>query len=388
MSLRSLAFCLFRSAGCCRAQRPVLPLVPAALLAALLASGPSLAQDQATSSDALAATSEATQQASTDLVQIEAPERDLLLVSWGGRYAAAQEAALIAPFAREQDTVKLVPYKGTLESLERVKGDWDLVDVELEELEEACALGLVAPLDPKQVGLQAGELVPGALHRCGLASQAWSWSFYAPTLEGQAVSVEGFLDPELLEGTRGLYRRPDGLLEMLLLSQGLPADQVYATLTAPGGPQKALAALEPLKDSLLWYHASADLEAALAKGELDFAFGFTAALERARAKREDAAPGIAPARSPILYGLDFWAIRAGSPNQEAAYAFLRHAISPAAGAAFARRLAYLPTRVQAYAGLVGLPSIPKASQSLVFDRLWWQTPAGLVATQAFEAWID
>ncbi len=350
------------------------------LLAAVLA-GPTTAQEQ--SADPAEAA-----EASTDLVQIEEPERNLRLVSWGGRYAEAQQAALIAPFASEQDKLTLVPYKGSLESLERVKGDWDLVDFELEALEEACALGLVAPLDPKQIGLQAGELVPGALHRCGLASQAWSWSFYAPTLDGQAVSVEGFLDPDLLQGKRGLYRRPDGLMEMLLLAQGLSADQVYATLTAPGGVEKALSVLEPLKADLVWFHASADLEAAIATGALDFAFGFTAALARASSARAQDAPMIAATQSPLLYGLDFWALRADSPNQEAAYAFLRHAISPAAGAAFARRLAYLPTRVQAYAGIPDLPSIPKASQSLVFDRLWWQTPAGLKATQAFEAWID
>lgn len=325
------------------------------------------------------------------LVQIEEPERNLVLVSWGGRYAAAQQAALIEPFAREQDTLRLMKFKGTLESLDRVKAEWDLVDLELGELEEACALGLVTPLDPKQVGLRAGELIPGALHRCGLASQAWSWSFYAPTLDGTAsgpaVSVEGFLDPDLMSGTRGLYRRPDGLMEMLMLAQGVPADQVYAALTAPDGPQKALALLEPLKEDLRWYHGSGDLEAAIASGDVDFAFGYTAALHRATSKREQP-PVLALARAPIVYGLDYWAIRADSPNQEAAYAFLRHAISPAAGAAFAEQLAYVPTRVQAYAGIRGLPDVPKAEQSLVFDRLWWQSPAGLAAINTFESWAE
>ncbi len=342
------------------------------------------------------ATSEATSDAASPdanatLVQIEAPERNLVLVSWGGRYAEAQQTALIDPFERPQDSLRLVKFKGNLESLERVQADWDLVDLELGELEEACALGLVSPLDAKQVGLRAGELIAGALHRCGLASQAWSWSFYAPTLDGTAsgpaVSVEGFLDPDLMTGTRGLYRRPDGLLEMLMLAQGVPADQVYAALTAPGGPQKALDMLQPLKADLRWYHASKDLEAAIISGEVDFAFGYTAALHRATAKREQA-PVLALARAPIVYGLDFWAIRAESPNREAAYAFLRNAISPAAGARFAEQLAYLPTRVQAYAGTPQLPNVPKAAQSLVFDRLWWESPAGLAAIEAFEAWVE
>ncbi len=339
-----------------------------------------------------ASSDEKSPDAETTLVQIEAPERNLVLVSWGGRYAQAQRAALIEPFAREQDSLRLMKFKGNLESLDRVNAEWDLVDLELEDLEEACALGQVTALDPKQLGLRAGELIAGALHRCGLATQAWSWSFYAPTLDGTAsgpsVSVEGFLDPELMRGTRGLYRRPDGLMEMLMLAQGVPADQVYAALTAPGGPQKAMAVLEPLKADLRWYHANRDLETAISSGEVDFAFGYTAALQRAASQRDQAQPVLALARAPIVYGLDYWAIRADSPNQEAAYAFLRHALTPAAGAAFAEELAYVPTRVQAYAGIRGLPDVPKAEQSLVFDRLWWQSPAGLAAIDAFEAWIE
>lgn len=311
--------------------------------------------------------------------------RTLSLVSWGGRYARTQQSALIDTFVKDGDDVSLKKFKGNLASLGRVSGAWDLVDLELPELEEACERFVVLPLDLDRLDLEPGDLIPGAVHRCGIASQAWSWSFFSTLVRGAPVTIDAFFDADLLDGKRGFLRQPQGLFEMIMLAKGIPADQVYSMLSTPSGLNQALSALGDIREFTNWYYTYADLEKAIKEGEIDQAFGLTSALVRANQDRKTAPLQLV--KGPIVYGLDYWALNGNTDNEDTAYAFLMHAVSAEAGIAFAQELAYLPTNSTSYIALNRLPNVPNTQAVLVYDKNWWESAAGKAVIKAFEAWL-
>ena len=316
----------------------------------------------------------------------EPDPRELVLVSWGGRYGQAQQTALIDTFAQEGDTLALKQYKGTLASLQAIDGAWDLADFELPQLEESCNQLNLLPLDLEKLGLEPGQLIPGAVHRCGLASQAWSWSIFASEDLAPSLSAADFLDPKASSEVRGIVRDPKGLFEMVLLSRGVEPAQVYSTLSTPAGLNQVLTALAGIKESTEWYYTYADLEDAVKAGATKVAFGYTSVLRRASDSLGQGEPSLVD--GPILYGLDYWGINIASQNVETAYDFLKHSVTVDAGLAFVDELAYLPANMDAYKLLNWLPSIPDSNSVLVFDRSWWNSEVGQAASQAFEAWLD
>ena len=113
-------------------------------------------------------------------------EETLTVVSWGGAYGAAQKNHMIDPFQKETGVkVLFEDYSGGVAEMkaqvESGKIQWDVVDLEVIDLERACSEGLleVFPHDTLPDGVDgtpaAKDFIPEALsNECAVGNIVWS----------------------------------------------------------------------------------------------------------------------------------------------------------------------------------------------------------------------
>ncbi len=109
------------------------------------------------------------------------------------------------------------------------------------------------------------------LTECSVASLYWSsvYAYSATAIPGpKPTTMADFFDLETFSGRRGMRRAPQVNLEWALIADGVPLDQVYATLDTPEGVERAFAKLETIKDEVIWWEAGAQPPQKLADGEM------------------------------------------------------------------------------------------------------------------------
>ncbi|MCY3639815.1 MAG: extracellular solute-binding protein, partial [Gammaproteobacteria bacterium] len=206
----------------------------------------------------------------------------LTVVSWGGSYAKASVEGYHKAFTAETGIeIKLDDYNGGLAQVraqvEAGNVYWDVVDVELADGVRGCEEGLFEPLDPATLppganGEPAAEdYFPGMITECGANQLFYStvYAYNAKRLSGaKPTTIEDFFDLERFPGRRGMRRSPVVNLELALLGDGVPIDEVYATLDTQAGIDRAFRKLDTIKEEIVWWEAGAQPPQMLADGEV------------------------------------------------------------------------------------------------------------------------
>ncbi len=317
----------------------------------------------------------------------------LTVVSWGDAYGRAQAIALFHPYTDKSGVdVTMKNYGGGLKEIAAQVNardvQWDVVDLELDDAAAACREGLLERLDgielpPGVDGAAARrDFVPGALGPCWVGSAVYSQVI---AYDGQRFSanaprtVRDFFDLNRFPGPRGLRDSgPKYNLELALMADGVQPWRVYSTLATQAGVARALAKLDTIKSSIVWWHATAEPPELLARG----AVAMTTTLN-ARVFDIAAQPRFPTLWDGQLYQLDVFGILKGTPKKRRALDFIRFATGPAPLAEEARLLPYGPARLSAIR-LVGrnpenneemrdhLPTAPENFfNALEVDPDWW-----------------
>ena len=82
------------------------------------------------------------------------------------------------------------------------------------------------------------------------------------------TTIADFFDTTDFPGKRGMRKGAKVNLEMALMADGVPADEVYATLETPEGVDRAFAKLDTIKNDVVWWEAGAQPPQLLADGEV------------------------------------------------------------------------------------------------------------------------
>ncbi|HEY9548669.1 MAG TPA: extracellular solute-binding protein, partial [Kiloniellaceae bacterium] len=284
---------------------------------------------------------------------------------------------------------------------------WNVVDVELADLEEGCNEGLflkfsgVLAAAPDGTPAEA-DFLPGTLHPCGVGSLAWSVAIAYPASPGELraddakpASLEDFFDLERFPGGRGLRRTPMVNLEWALLADGVPSAEVYDLLRTEAGVARAFAKLDTIRDEIVWWEDASEPARLLGSGRVAMTSTYNASMFNEIAIRQQP---FALLWDHQVWDLDLWAIPAAAPNREAAIEFVRFATAPEALASQTRWIAYGPVRRSAIA-LVGdhahaevdmaryLPTTKENFQTaLRNDALFW-SERGPALVERFNAWL-
>ena len=205
-----------------------------------------------------------------------------------------------------------------------------------------------------------------------------------------------FFDLERFPGRRGLGRTPQFTMELALVGDGVPLDQVYAVLATPEGVERALAKLDSIRDQIVWWEAGAQPIQLLADGEVAMTHAYNGRVFKAA--QVDGLP-LSILWDAQMMEVEGWVIPKGAPNLDAAREFVSFSTSPAVLARAAEILPYGPPRRSAQA-MVGNflgdgttpmgPHLPTASRNmtnaLFVDPAFWADHETELRAR-FTAWL-
>lgn len=321
--------------------------------------------------------------------------RDLTVVSWGGNMQDGQRAAYIAPFAAEKGIRVLEEsWDGGIGVIQaRVRAgnpNWDVVQVEAEELALGCFDGLYEQIDWSRIGDQ-GDFLPQAVSPCGVGTYVWSTvlAYDGNVLKDGPQSWADFWDVEKFPGKRGLRRGPKYTLEFALQADGVPVSEVYDVLSTPEGVDRAFAKLDALKPHIIWWEAGAQPLQLLATGEVVATSAYNG---RITGVNRSEGRNLRIVWDGSIPAVDSWVILKGSPNVDLAHEFIAFASRPERVAALPEFIAYGPPTVPGTELVpetlrVDLPTYPaNLENALPLNVDFWADNLEELS-QRFNAWV-
>jgi putative spermidine/putrescine transport system substrate-binding protein len=336
----------------------------------------------------------------------------LTVTTWAGVYGRAQAASQMQPYGAEHRVnVRIAQWanNGTLDELRRAVAaqSTDVVDLELPVAVEACRQNLLEPIDA--AALPAGadgtpaarDFYQGMVSRCFVASAVYGQMLIcrkpcgAFNLAGLffAVAAPRPMIPEtgsIVGGKIALQRTAKVNLEMALLADGVPADQVYALLSTPEGVSRAFAKLDTIKHNIVWWSGAKEPLALLRSGQVDVATALTGEVHA------EMGPGNLVLQQQQFYEADVLAIPRGTQKKEMALDYLHYATGSAPLAGMTRFAPFMPPRRSSLPLVEKLPPSPTRDfvlsqrgaldKSFAVDSAWW-LEHGAALEARFRIWM-
>ncbi|WP_256349394.1 ABC transporter substrate-binding protein [Pseudomonas gingeri] len=330
-------------------------------------------------------------------------DNSLTVVSYGGNLTNAQIQAAHKPFSAATGThVISEDYSGGIAQIKTQVDSkhvtWDVVDAELPNVIRACNSGLLERIDPATLAPApdgtpaAKDFLPGALTDCGVANYVWSTvvAFNTKAFKGeQPKTLADFFDIKHFPGKRAMRKAPQVNLEWALMADGVPRDQVYATLSTEAGVDRAFAKLDTIKKDVIWWEAGAQAPQLLADGEVSMISGYSGRIVIAQRKEQQPFKIVWDGQ---VYDMDAWTVPVGNPKKDQAMAFLKFATQSSVLADQSNYIAYGPTRIssQALVDPKVRPDLPTSPENfataLQLDSVWWGDHSDEL-NERFNAWL-
>jgi putative spermidine/putrescine transport system substrate-binding protein len=281
---------------------------------------------------------------------------------------------------------------GTLRT--KIKGgnnNWDVVQVESDELVIGCEEGLYEKLDWAKLGGK-DKYLPDAVNDCGVGAIVYSFvlAYDGDKIKGDAPkNWADFWNTQKWPGKRALRKGPKTTLEIALLADGVAPQDVYKTLATPAGVDRAFAKLDQLKPNIVWWEKGAQPPQLLASGEVVMTDAYNGRIDAANVKDKK---NFKIAWTNNLYTIDSWVIMKGSPNKADAEKYLVFVNDPNNQKNLPTKIAYGVTAKAATAMidpkvLSNLPTAPANFQGSLYinDKFWLENLDKL--NQRFNAWV-
>jgi len=293
-----------------------------------------------------------------------ASANEVTVMSWGGAYTQSQVEAYHKPFAAETG-IKVIsvdadnPATPIKAMVEAGNVTIDVADLEYADAIRLCDEGLLEEIDhsvlpPAPDGTPATEdFLPGALTDCAVTSIVFSTIYAYDTTkfpENPPTTIADFFDIEKFPGKRALRKGAKANLELALMADGVPNEEVYGVLETEEGVDRAFAVLERIKDDVIWWEAGAQPPQLLADGEVVMTTAYNGRIFGAQVGEGKPFQIVWDGQ---IYEYDLFAIPKGAPNLENAIEFIKFSTDTQRLADQAKWIAYGPGR-KSSAALVGL----------------------------------
>jgi len=326
-----------------------------------------------------------------------AQARDLTVVSWGGTFQDAQREINFKPFSETSGKPVLDESweggYGVLQSKVRAgQPNWDVVEVESEELALGCADGIYEKIDWDKLGGR-DKFIDSAVSDCGVGNIVWT---VALTYDGNKLTGDNvpanwadFWDVEKFPGKRALRKGPKYALEIALMADGVPAAEVYDVLSTPEGVDRAFAKLDELRPNLIWWEAGAQPLSLLQTGEVAMTTAYNGRITGLNRTEGTNMKVVWP---QSIYAVDSWAILKGAENAAAGMDFIAYASRPDVMIKLPQYVAYGLPNKEAAASVppelaADLPtSEQNMAESIPLDVDFWVDNAEELG-ERFNAWV-
>ncbi len=324
-----------------------------------------------------------------------AAARDLTVVSWGGAYQDAQREVYFKPFM-EQKKAKMVEESwdggvGVLRA--KVQGgnnNWDVVQVEAEELVLGCEEGLYEKIDWSKVGGK-DKFLPDAVHDCGVGAIVYNFvlAYDKDRIKDGPKNWADFWNVQKWPGKRGMRKGAKTNLEIALMADGVPFKDVYKTLKTDAGVERAFKKLDQLKPHIVWWEKGSQPPQLLASGELAMTVAYNGRI--AAANKSDK-KNFAIVWTNSIYTIDSWVIMKGTPNKTQAEQYIQFVSLPENQKNLPSKITYGVTAKAATPMIdkAVLPSLPTAPENIAtaiyLDEPFWVENLDTL-NQRFNAWV-
>lgn len=335
--------------------------------------------------------------------------QEVTVMSWGGAYTKSQVEAYHKPFMAETG-IKVnsvdsdnpaTPIKAQVEAGNVTV---DVADVEYSDAIRLCDEGLLEEIDtsalpPAPDGTPAEEdFIEGALTDCAVANIVWSTvvSYNKDAFgDNPPDSVDDFFNTADYPGKRGLRKSAKATLELALMADGVPADEVYDVLETDEGVDRAFAKLDTIKDDIVWWEAGAQPPQLLADGEVTMTTAYNGRIFNAAVGEGQPFEIIWDGQ---ILDFDLFVIPKGAPNKEEAMKFITYSTQTKPLAEQAKWISYGPAR-KSSGELVGLyqdgktemaPHMPTAAENLknaLVNNFEFWADRDTELNERFNAWL-
>ena len=323
-------------------------------------------------------------------------ETELVVVSWGGAYTASQQNAYHDPYMKTNSDIKIINDDSAGDAVAKLRAmneagnvSWDLVDVVAADAIRLCDEGLAEVIDhddalaPAPNGMSASQDFGDLLvSECFIPQIVYSTVFgYRNDLVPEPMtSVCDVFDLAKFPGKRSLEKRPINNLEWALICDGVDPAGVYDALATDAGVNRALAKLDTIKGSVIWWEAGAQTPQLLADGEVVVGSTYNG---RLFALIEEQKQPVSMLWDWQVFGLDGWIVPKGTKNKAEVMEYLRFATDTQRLADQAKYISYGPAR-KSSAPLIGkhaslgiemaphMPTDPNNSKTtLLYNYEFW-----------------
>jgi putative spermidine/putrescine transport system substrate-binding protein len=333
---------------------------------------------------------------------------DVVVMSWGGDYGAAQVEAYNRPFTASTGIKAPMLDADRPATLVKAMVESNNVTVDVAEFESpdairGCDEGFLERIDPAILppapdGSPATkDFLPGALTDCGVTTVVYStvYAYDTRRLSQTPNTIADLFDLKRFPGKRAFRKSAKFTLEMALMADGVPAPQVYKVLSTPQGIKRAFAKLDAIKSHVVWYDANAEAARLLADGEVVMSVGtanrfFVASVLEHRP--------INIVWDGQIYDYAVFVIPKGAPHLADAKKYLAFATDTKRLAAFTKLLPFGPAR-RSSLPLVGLykdgktdlrpymPTNPDHMKNAVASSYDFWVDHDTELTERFNAWL-
>lgn len=300
-----------------------------------------------------------------------APDK-LVVAGGGGKLTDAYRQAYYKPFTAKTG-VRIVETTNDAAKLKSMVqfGDveWDVAQMDPVPAAAAGVDKLLEPLDYGVIG-RAG-LDPNQAKEfylpCDYAALTLGWNTKAISSGKKPTSWADLLDVKTFPGQRGLQKVPFQTLEVALLADGVPPEQLY-----PVDVERALRVLDRIKSKITWWTSGAQCASLLTGGQVSLSTAWNGRLD---APRSQGAPIDFSLENAMLVA-DAWAVPKGAKNKKLSMQFIAFCMRPENQAQLTKYVPYRPANSAAVdkvdkATLDRLPAAPTPANTLKFD--WWAT---------------
>ena len=338
-------------------------------------------------SAALASTTAAVSSFDFPAIAQSKPEQ-LVIASGGGKLDEAYKAAYFDSFT-EKTGIEIItaPYAGLAKIQSMVEADNIDLDVLNIDAAEAPVAGIKGWLEPIDWGLfDRARVLPVAARDdhvyAEVASKVLAWntdSFGDNPPQGWADAW----DMTAFPGQRSLWKQAFQTLEVALMGDGVAKDQIY-----PIDVSRSLAALDKIRDNLLWWESGGQSAQFLIDGESDLGSTWNG---RVYDPKADGAP-IDYTFNDALFVSGCWCVVKGGKNTKWAMEFIAHTLEPERQAIYSMNIPYGPVVPEALEQLPAerLAQLPSSEENFakgVFSDYDFWAENGEEVINAFNEWL-
>lgn len=277
---------------------------------------------------------------------------EVVVLSYGGEFADAQRAAYFDPFRKETGvSVSEASYDGEYGKLkaavESKNVPWDVVDLESSALLRGVRDGILVKVDTDK--LSTKDILPAAVHPYGIATDFYSVSLGYNTAKFPASgrhpeNWKDFWDTKNFPGPRCMKKDPRFSLEIALMADGVPLDQIYAD--GKLDIDRAFRSLDRIKrDVRVWWTSGQQPIQLLSSGEVVMVAAFGARIFNAADKEKQA---VAVSWDQGILDTEYWAVLAGAAHVDQALRFIDFASRPDRQAELSKHIPLGPVNSRAF----------------------------------------